>query len=100
VILTQGSNGVSARLEVDGFAHFSGSSAETPFVGLFNAPATRFTTISSLVAAYTTNGGIPDVSYTAQFTTTPVPEPGCLAFCGLGLLGLSVLRKRQAKNKK
>jgi len=94
VILTQGTNGVSARLEVNGWAHFAGSTAETPFEGLFNAPATRFATISSLVSAYQANGGIPDVSYTAQFTTTAVPEPTPLFLAGAALVGLGVFRKK------
>jgi hypothetical protein len=100
VILTQGGNGVSARLEVDGWAHFAGSATETAFVGLFNAPATRFATISSLVTAYDADGGIPDVSYTAQFTTTAVPEPVSLALVGLGLLGLGLSGKKLAHIRK
>ena len=92
IILTQGGNGVSARVEVDGVAHYGTSTNDTPFVGLFNAPATRYATISSFLTAFDASGGIPDVSYTAQFTTTVVPEPRSLILTCLGLIGLLVVR--------
>jgi hypothetical protein len=92
-------NGVSASLIINGFAHFAGDTDLTPFIGTLNAADSDFATVSSLVAAYNANGGVPAVGYQASFTTgLAVPEPMTMAFLGLGLLGIGICRRtRSAK---
>jgi len=90
-------NGVSASLIINGFAHFAGDPDLTPFIGTLNAADSDFSTVSSLVAYYNANGGVPAVGYQASFTTvTAVPEPITMAFLGLGLLGVGVCRKTRS----
>ena len=96
VVLTQGSNGVSARLNVDGYAHTAGATDYVPFVGLFNAPSTNFSTVAAFEDYYDTNGGIPAIGYSANFTVSPEPETIALIAGGL-LVGLGMRRKLASK---
>jgi len=90
-------NGVSASLIINGFAHFAGQTDLTPFIGTLNAADSDFSTVSSLVAAYNANGGVPAVGYHASFTTvTAIPEPMTMAFLGLGLLGVGLCRRTRS----
>ena len=91
-------NGVSASLIINGFAHFVGDTDLTPFIGTLNAADSDFTTVSSLVAAYNANGGVPAVGYQASFTTMAVPEPMTMAFLGLGLLGIGIFRRTHSNS--
>ena len=98
VVLTKTATGVAAAVSLSGYAHFAGNGTDlTPFIGLLTAPSTAFPTIAAFENYYTTNGAIPAVSYSASFTT--VPEPGALAVVGLGLVGISLRRRRGAQNK-
>ncbi|MBV8069746.1 MAG: PEP-CTERM sorting domain-containing protein [Acidobacteriaceae bacterium] len=92
-------NGVSAAFNVNGVAHFAGSTADTPYIGQLSASDTQFLTVAALVAYYNAHGGVGTVSYTGEFTTTTaVPEPSALALIGGGLLALGFLRKRHYNN--
>jgi hypothetical protein len=93
-------NGVTASLVINGSAHFAGDSDLTPFIGTFNAADSDFTTVSALVSAYNANGGVPEVSYQASFTTTTViPEPMTMAFLGLGLLAVGAYGRTRSNRK-
>lgn len=92
-------NGVTASLVINGFAHFTGDSDLTPFIGTFNAADSDFTTVSSLVTDYIARGGVPEVSYQASFTTTVIPEPMTMAFLGLGLLAVGACRRTKSNRK-
>jgi hypothetical protein len=94
-----GPNGVTASLTINGFAHFVGDTDLTPFIGTFNAADSSFTTVSQLVSAYNANGGVPEVSYQASFTTMVVPEPMTMAFLGFGLLAIGVCRRTSSNRK-
>jgi hypothetical protein len=100
VVLTKTVNGVAARVNLSGEAHFAGNTTDfTPYQGLLTAPSTSFTTIADFESYYSTFGAIPAISYSASFTTTAVPEPTALALAGIGFLGVGVLiRRRSAKN--
>jgi hypothetical protein len=98
IILSQSATGVTAILGVAGNAYLGTSaSGTTPFNGTLSANFTGYT-IDSLLAVFQSQGFI-NTSYSGNFSTTAVPEPGMLAGLGLCmLLAGSVRRKfRSAK---
>ncbi|HEX4770641.1 MAG TPA: hypothetical protein VH351_07420 [Bryobacteraceae bacterium] len=101
VVLTQGANGVGAVVATFGMAHTGNQTNDVEFRGLFVSPSTNFETIADFENFFNTNGNIPPIGYTANFTIIPattVPEPRWLTV-GFGALlaCIGLRRKSQAR---
>ncbi|HZQ53883.1 MAG TPA: PEP-CTERM sorting domain-containing protein [Bryobacteraceae bacterium] len=98
ITLEQGTDGVTALLNLSGVAYFATSpGTTTPWSGKLAADFSG-ETISTLLATFSSTGHI-TTGYQANFVTTApttVPEPGALAAVGLGLLGAGLLKKRKS----
>jgi len=93
--LTQTDAGVSITLTLHGIAYTGTAvSGASPTGGLFTAQVTVPGTISGVLAQVVAPGGLQDQTYSATFTSVPVPEPATFGLIGAALLGLGVLRRR------
>jgi hypothetical protein len=96
VVLTKTNDGVAARINIYGNAHYDGQSTETPFIALFTSPTTDFATIADFETYFDANHAIPALSYSASFTTpSAVPEPAALSMTCVGLIGFGLMRRRK-----
>jgi len=92
--LAQTNTGVTITLSLSGIAYTGTSgSGFSPTGGLFTAQVTTPGTITSVLAAVLSNT-LPLQTYSATFTSVPVPEPATFGLIGAALLGLGVLRRR------
>ena len=102
IVLTQGLNGVGAAFATYGIAHTTDPTTDVAFRGLFVAPSTNFETIEDFLTYFNTNGHIPAVGYSANFTILPgptVPEPRWLtAGFGALLACIGLRKKSRARN--
>jgi hypothetical protein len=104
IVLTQDANGVTAHLNVNGYAHMAGSSELTAYTGLFTSALAGqngigYTNIEDFELAYAANGDkSPIEAYQANFvmqgSSPTVPEPQTVALIAGGLLVGFGLRKK------
>jgi hypothetical protein len=72
---------------------------EADYRGLFTANLTQdnLNTVGEVLAALGPGGpGFVESSWSAQFTASPIPEPGTTALMGIGLLGMGALLRRRS----
>ncbi|HEY7210743.1 MAG TPA: PEP-CTERM sorting domain-containing protein [Bryobacteraceae bacterium] len=96
VTLEQGRDGVTAIMNLDGVAHFTGSSDNTVFFAKFSA-SFGGAKISQLINDLNTQGFV-RTGYQASFITIPVstvPEPASMALIGAGLFALGFFGKKR-----
>jgi hypothetical protein len=100
VTVAQVGNTVFALLSVDGYVTGPGLGGNAPFTGGYSAQIPG--TIAGVINAIETNtgarGGIGDVSVSATFTVSSVPEPATMTLMATGFLalaGVGYARRRQ-----
>jgi hypothetical protein len=98
VTVAQVGNTVFALLSVDGFVTGPGLGGNATFTGGYSAQIPG--TIAGVINTIETNpAGIGDVSVSATFTVSAVPEPATVTLMATGLLtlvGMGYARRRQA----
>jgi hypothetical protein len=95
--LTQTQAGVTVTLSMSGIAYTgTAASGASPTTGLFTAQVTVPGTITSVLQAVATNT-LPLQTYSASFTSTPVPEPATFGLIGAALLGLGLFKSRRVR---
>ena len=96
--LQQLASGVGITLNLSGVAYLTSSATgTTPTTGLFTAQIQAPGTITGVLAAVQ-NGTMVDQTYSANFISSPIPEPSTLTmlFAGAGMLGLGLIRKKKS----
>lgn len=99
ISVAQAGNTLFAFLNVDGVVSGPGLVPNTPFTGGYSAqfPGQTFSSVLNTIQNNPgPTGGIGNVSVSATFVTSPVPEPATVALLGSGLLALvGVVRRRR-----
>jgi len=87
--------GVLIGFSVSGDAINLATLEETDMTGAFSTQINN-TTLQAILATIGGGGSITN-SYSANFSTTAIPEPTTISLFGAGLIGLGLLQRRRAK---
>ena len=99
ITLFQLSNGtVTASLQMNGEAYTDPRATGYSFAkGIFSTQFVVPGTIPEILAKLQTTGGI-DSTYSASFSTSPVPEPASMLMMGLGLVGAGLVARKKVRS--
>jgi hypothetical protein len=95
-ILTQNADSVGVSFSVRGLVTDLRDDSQAKYVGLFtaNLTGTSVNTVPKVLTALVSPGYV-DSSWSASFTSTPIPEPATLALIGGGLVALVAFGRRR-----
>ena len=97
-LLQLSSNTVVASLQLNGEAYTDPKSSGYSYAtGIFSTQFVVPGTIPDILAQLQTTGGI-DSTYSASFSTSPVPEPASMLMMGLGLVGAGLVARKKVRS--
>jgi hypothetical protein len=87
----------SLQFNGNGYTDTTGSGT-TPTTAIFSTQTAINGTLPDIYALLAGGGTVSGITYSASFTTTPVPEPASLLLMGTGLISAGLIARRKVHN--